>query len=60
MMLTRQKYHPNACVICCENGKDCVFMPCKHNASCIKCSKNMKECPICRVKIEDYLRIYRS
>lgn len=50
----------NACVICCENDKDCVYMPCKHNAACIKCSKNLKECPICRLKIDDFIRIYKN
>jgi len=49
--LVSQKARPNACVICCDQDKDCVYMPCKHNAACIKCSKNLKECPICRVKI---------
>lgn len=51
LSLVSQKTHPNACVICCEQDKDCVYMPCKHNTACIKCSKNLKECPICRVKI---------
>lgn len=51
MALVSQKTHPNACVICCDQDKDCVYLPCKHNTACIKCSKNLKECPICRVKI---------
>jgi len=51
MALVSSKIHPNACVICYDQDKDCVYMPCKHNAACIKCSKNLKECPICRVKI---------
>ena len=55
-----QKFKINSCVICCENDKDCVYMPCKHNAACIKCSKNLKECPICRLKIDDYIRIYKN
>ena len=58
--MVSMKSHPNACVICCDQEKDCVYLPCKHNTACIKCSKNLKECPICRVKIEDYVRIYRS
>ena len=60
MSLVSQKLHHNACVICCEQEKDCVYMPCKHNTACIKCSKNLKECPICRTKIEDYVRIYKA
>ena len=60
MALVSMKMHPNACVICCDQDKDCVYLPCRHNTACIKCSKNLKECPICRVKIEDFVRIYKS
>ena len=56
----KQQAHPNACVICCDSDKDCVYMPCKHNTACIKCSKNLKECPICREKITDFVRIYKT
>ena len=55
-----QRTHPNACIICYDNDKDCVYMPCKHNAACIRCSKNLKECPICRFKIDDFVRIYKN
>lgn len=51
MALVSQRMHPNACVICCDSDKDCVYLPCKHNTACIKCSKNLKECPICRVTL---------
>ena len=36
------KTNPNACIICYENDKDCVYMPCKHNTACIKCSKTLR------------------
>jgi len=58
--MVSQRAHQNACVICCDLDKDCVYMPCKHNTACIKCSKNLKECPICRMKIEEIVRIYKS
>ena len=50
----------NACVICCEADRDALYLPCKHNTACVKCSKNIKECPICRRKIEDFIKIYKA
>ena len=50
----------NSCAICYEAEKDTVFLPCKHNVTCLKCSKNVKTCPICRVKIKETIRIYKS
>ncbi len=58
--LVSERTNPNACIICFENDKDCVYMPCKHNTACIRCSKNLRDCPICRNKIEDFVRIYKS
>mmetsp|Transcript_17305 Transcript_17305/g.15209 ORF Transcript_17305/g.15209 Transcript_17305/m.15209 type:complete len:101 (-) Transcript_17305:373-675(-) len=48
------------CSICYESDRDCVFLPCKHNVCCLKCSKNVRTCPICRFKITDVIRIYKS
>ena len=50
----------NSCAICYEADKDTVFLPCKHNVTCLKCSKNVKNCPICRVKIKETIKIYKS
>ena len=46
------------CVICLENNKNYLFLPCKHLACCENCSKNIKNCPICRKKIDSTLKIY--
>lgn len=48
------------CVICWENERNCLIMPCRHNASCIKCTKVLKNCPICRNPLKDLIRIYKS
>ncbi|KRX02394.1 Sterile alpha motif/pointed domain [Pseudocohnilembus persalinus] len=48
------------CVICCENEKDALYMPCKHNTACVKCTKSLKVCPICRNQIEDFIKIYKA
>lgn len=31
----------NLCIICVEREKDCLILPCKHNATCLKCSKSL-------------------
>ena len=46
------------CVICLENDKSFLFMPCKHVCCCENCSKNLNQCPICRNKIESSFKIY--
>lgn len=49
----------NNCVVCFENERDALYLPCKHNVVCLKCSKMMRECPVCREKIVDTIKIYR-
>ena len=48
------------CIICIDNDRDAIYMPCRHNATCIKCTKNLKNCPICKVEISEAIRIYRA
>ncbi|CAD8104158.1 unnamed protein product [Paramecium sonneborni] len=50
----------NQCIICVEKERDCLILPCKHNATCLKCSKNLAVCPLCRVKIQETIRIYKN
>jgi hypothetical protein len=30
------------CIVCYENDRDALYLPCKHNLVCLKCSKNIK------------------
>lgn len=46
------------CIVCYENNKEYVFIPCGHLATCAKCSFNMKVCPICRTNIASKQRVY--
>lgn len=48
------------CVVCWDNERDCLIMPCRHNASCTKCTKMLKTCPICRMTVKDIIKIYRA
>ncbi|CAD8188199.1 unnamed protein product [Paramecium pentaurelia] len=50
----------NLCIICVEKERDCLILPCKHNATCLKCSKSLSLCPFCRVKIQETIRIYKN
>ena len=48
----------NECIICFENPKEVVIIPCGHLIMCALCSykvrKKYEECPKCRQQIEDY------
>jgi len=48
------------CIICMENIKSTVLLPCKHLCVCEECSLNpqLVACPICRDKIIDKLKVY--
>ena len=48
------------CIICCENERDALYLPCRHNTACLRCSKSLTYCPICKVKIEDMIKIYKD
>ena len=51
------------CVICFTQKIDIVIMGCKHLAICSKCANTIKEnkknreCPVCRMKIDRFVRI---
>lgn len=41
------------CVVCAENPKEIILIPCGHVAICEDCSDNIKDvCPVCRHPIE--------
>jgi hypothetical protein len=53
------------CVVCQDNDKTVVLLPCRHLCLCIVCYRTIKRmrlsqrlCPICRVKIDDYISVY--
>lgn len=46
------------CIICLENERNIVFMPCKHLMCCYECSVNFTKCPTCREKIKKIINIY--
>ncbi|CAH2086846.1 unnamed protein product [Euphydryas editha] len=41
------------CVVCTENPKEIILLPCGHVCLCEDCSENIKDkCPICRERID--------
>jgi len=53
----------SSCVICCEAPIEGACIPCGHMAGCMCCLNEIKAnkkgaCPVCRVKINQVLRLY--
>mmetsp|Transcript_31228 Transcript_31228/g.50098 ORF Transcript_31228/g.50098 Transcript_31228/m.50098 type:complete len:1402 (+) Transcript_31228:1890-6095(+) len=49
----------NLCVVCFENKRDALFLPCGHIFLCMDCSKQLekKVCPMCRKDITKMSRV---
>ena len=41
----------NLCIICCDQERSLVFIPCGHLVSCGRCAVNFTTCPTCRSDI---------
>jgi len=52
--------NPDECVICMEANRAVVNIPCGHMCSCEDCAALTKTCPICRVPIQDVLKVFYS
>ena len=52
------------CVICLNERKTVVLLPCRHLCVCVSCSKKLRNvdqnetCPICRNEIESLLEVF--
>ena len=56
------------CVVCQDNEKTIVYLPCNHLAICNKCDKEMQKqfnvnmsimsCPICRKQINKRVKVH--
>ena len=48
------------CVVCEDDKKQVVLLPCKHMCLCKACAdfEKIKECPMCRTKIEDSMTVF--
>lgn len=41
------KFGDAFCVVCHENSRDTMFVPCGHLGTCSSCCKGLSECPVC-------------
>lgn len=48
----------NVCVICRDEQKNVVLMPCRHLCLCINCSGAIRICPLCRKPITKIMSVY--
>lgn len=50
------------CLICFENQKKVVFIPCNHLSCCLACTKaimkKQRECPVCKQHIADFQIVF--
>jgi uncharacterized radical SAM superfamily Fe-S cluster-containing enzyme len=46
------------CKICFEKARDTCFMPCRHMSTCSECASRCKICCICRIKVQDRIKIF--
>ena len=50
----------NVCVICLENQRNVVILPCAHLCGCRRCLLQVPHCPICRGDINSLQRVINS
>jgi hypothetical protein len=48
------------CKICLEEEMRLVFQPCGHFCACVDCGLQVLTCPICRVEIKSWIKLYLS
>jgi hypothetical protein len=45
------------CLICLTEEKQLACMPCGHLCACVPCGYALRTCPVCRQKIQSFMRI---
>ena len=48
------------CKICLTNEANALIRRCGHAVACVYCLEKCDICPVCRKKIKEVIRIYRS
>lgn len=41
----------NICLVCCDDEREFLFLPCRHLITCNNCCAKLKQCPLCRQNI---------
>ena len=50
--------HSDECIICMEEPRQTVLMPCGHMLACATCAAQLDDCPTCRKRITSRVRVY--
>ena len=53
---SEQTNDENLCIICCDQDRSLVFLPCGHLVSCGRCGIQFTTCPNCRSNITGFVR----
>jgi hypothetical protein len=55
-----ERSQQNLCVICLDNEKSVLLMPCRHLCVCEECANraNLARCPVCRDRIEQTIKVF--
>lgn len=48
------------CQICYSENQDSLFYSCGHVCACLSCAKQVEICPMCRKKVVNVVKIYKS
>ena len=55
----RQDSQKAKCIVCMEEEREALFLPCGHLVCCRKCAgKTKRKCPICRKSVHAQQRVY--
>lgn len=54
----RYSVDENVCVICRDEQKTVVLLPCRHLCLCFNCSGSIRTCPLCRKPIMNIISVY--
>ena len=62
----KEKHHESVspkselqCVVCFDENKNIVFVPCHHLCCCEDCGATLQKCPLCRKGISDRVKIFQ-
>jgi len=57
-LVKKDEEESSLCVICMENEKKLLLIPCGHYCLCEKCKEKILQCPICRKDIQQVHIVY--
>ena len=56
--VAKRRADEQQCIICMEEPRQTVLMPCGHMLACATCAAQLDDCPTCRKRITSRVRVY--